>query len=155
MTETDPPDLADRSSPPPLPHPAAAAISDSGIHRRKSVLVADDLVEAAMLLASTLSERFSVVTTGSARETLSAMDAVVFDCAILDLGFPDMSTEEFIRGIEGLQKRPKNVLILTGYEAADVVPLLGGVAPRLVLQKPILAKQVMEVVEGLFIGARS
>lgn len=115
---------------------------------RKSVLLADDVRDNVLLLESFLAGKYATISVYSAKEALHAMREVLFDAAVLDLNYPDLPVEEFISELEKIEKRPA-IVVFTGLDLDRVIPLLQGLGPKAVLQKPTLGAKIMEVLDGV------
>jgi CheY-like chemotaxis protein len=87
---------------------------------RKLLLVEDDENQRASIAALLEDDEVTVVGVGTARGALEMVDAGAFDCAVIDLGLPDMNGAELIeriRATAGGEELP--VIVYTGQ---DLVP---------------------------------
>lgn len=116
--------------------------------RKKSVLVADDNLDAACLLEDMLSERYLVATALTGHQAIAAMEGVLFDVAILDLRYPDMGISDFIVAVARLPQRPP-IVVLTGWDLREVMPMVEPIAPHVVLQKPCSFERLFEILNAL------
>lgn len=116
-------------------------------HLSKTVLVADDNLDAACLLEDLIEDRCMVAVAVTGRDAIAAMESILFDAAILDLRYKDMGMSDFILAVKALPKRPP-IIILTAWNLIDVVPMVEPIAPRAVLQKPCV-EPLLEILNAI------
>lgn len=61
------------------------------LNQRVSILIVDDEPAIRSLLEQTLGPRYDCVSVESAGQALRVLDGQAFDCALIDIGLPDMS----------------------------------------------------------------
>src|SRR5215204_1298088 len=84
---------------------------------RNLLLVEDDPKERMSMVGLRQDSAVNVTDLGTAEAALQAIEARRFDCAIIDLGLPDMPGAELIeriRSIEGSEELP--VIVYTGLD---------------------------------------
>jgi DNA-binding response OmpR family regulator len=75
------------------------------------VLLVEDSVEVAELVAAALGDDFDVTTVGTAREARERIGAGRFDAVILDVALPDGDGFELCRGLQGDERHADTAIV--------------------------------------------
>ncbi len=127
--------------------PSRSAISAM----KPSILVVDDLTDWRRLLAAVLmDEGYAVTLAGTYDEAMSALQAQLFNVAIVDIRLSEIDEENLdgLRLLEEIKKRdiPTNVIILAAYAHSVNLEDAIGLGAFDVIQKDEVGSKLLEVV---------
>lgn len=117
------------------------------------ILVVDDEPVVGQLFREGLNKNgYRVTTTLSSLEALELLDNRHFDLIFLDLMMPEIDGAETFRRIRQLNRQIP-VVIITGYPDSDILKRAMEHGPFMILMKPFIAEEILDVVQRFFEGA--
>ncbi|MDQ3205233.1 MAG: ATP-binding protein [Pseudomonadota bacterium] len=139
------------------PRPEPLARAGSQARRQRRILIVDDNVDAASVLAEVLrveGHQVSIALDGGGALAVAAR-APGFEICILDIGLPDMTGYELAERLRGIPANSAYTYVaLTGYGQAQDRKLSQAAGFHHHLVKPADVERVLEIVDGSDAGER-
>ena len=134
--------IAGTSPPPPTRAPASS---------RMRVLVVDDNVDSADLLASLLrAHGHEVIVVNNGQDAIHVFEGFRPQVILLDIGMPGMNGLEVARRLRGRHRMPRPIIVaITGWNMADDVEHTKDAGFDFHLVKPVSESQLIEVLQAV------
>jgi DNA-binding response OmpR family regulator len=119
----------------------------------RDVLVVDDNDSLREGVAEILrQEGLQVDTAGDGREALERLECAAYAVMLLDYQMPRMNGIEVAKELPRFSSRPL-VLVMTGYDDIDTVPIDGSIV-QAILRKPFELAEVTPIIRACVTGLR-